>query len=118
MGGLVVERVRSVNTRLRALIFRSCESLAGRGQFNAEDVSAIAEPIALMQPFIDDAKNLRAVHPGLDGELETYKGILEEMQIALEQMRVMLIARRTHIEAARGHLAMLGMWNAAVRLTR
>lgn len=118
MADSVVEQVRSANAKLRALISQTRNSLAGRGQFNVEHVSSIAEPIGSMQPIVDDAKNLRTMHPDLHGELEAYKGNLEEMQVALEQMRVMLIARRAHIEAARGHLATLGMWSATLRLTR
>jgi len=114
----VVEQVRRANTKLRAFVAQTRDSLTGRRNFNVTDVRAIAEPVGSVQPIVDDAENLRTVHPDLAGELENYKGNLEEIQVALEQMRVMLIARRASIEAARGHLATLGMWNAAMRLTR
>lgn len=118
MADSLVEQVRNTSAKLRALISQTQNSLAGRGDFNVEAVRAIAEPIGAMQPIIDEANSLRTIHPGLDGELETYKGNLGEMQIALEQVRVMLIARRAHIETARGHLATLGMWSTTLRLTR
>jgi len=113
-----VEQVRDANAKLRSLISRTKDSLAGRCNFNVGDVRAIAEPVGSVQPIVDEAATLRATHPDLDAELETYKRNLEEVQVALEQMGVMLIARRAHVESARGHLATLSMWNATLRLTR
>jgi len=114
----IVEYVRNVNEKLRALIARTRDSLGGRGNFDVEDVRAIAEPVGQMQTIVTDAAQLRTIHPDLDGELEAYAGNLGEMQVALDQMRFMLIARRAHIEAMRSHLETLGMWTAAVRLTQ
>lgn len=114
----ILEQVRSANEKLRALISRTRDALSGRGNFNVEDVRAIAEPVGLMQPIVTDANRLRTIHPDLDGELEAYAGNLGEMQVALEQMRFMLIARRAHIEAMRGHLETLGLWTATLRMTR
>jgi len=114
----ILDQMRGANANLRALLSRTRNSLAGCGNFNVEDVLAIAEPVAAVQPIIDEAENFRAMHPELAVELDTYKGNLEEMQEALEQMRVMLTTRRAQIEAARGRLATLNMWNAALLLTR
>ena len=118
MASSVVEQVRDANAKLRLLISRTRDSLAGRCNFTAGDVRAIAEPVGSAQPIIDEAATLRTTRPDLDAELETYKQNLKEVQVALEQMRVMLMARRAHIESARGHLATLSMWNATLRLTR
>ena len=114
----VVDQMRGVNTRLRGLLSQARNCLAGRGSFGGADVRAMAEPVASVQAILDDAKNLRAIHPDLSAELDIYKENLQDMQLALEQMRVMLATRRAHIQAARGHLATLGMWNATLRLTR
>lgn len=118
MADSVVDRVRSANTRLRALLTQAKDSLAGRARFNGADVRAMTEPIASVRSIVDDAESLRAMYPDLTPELESYKDNLEETQRTLEQMRVMLAARRAHVQAARGHLATLGMWNATLRLTR
>jgi len=118
MADSVVEHVRAASAKLRSFVAQTQNALAGRGSFNASDVRAIAEPVGSVQPIIEEAESLCVLYPDLPGELETYKGNLEEIQIALEQMRMMLVARRAHIEAARGHLATLGMWNNALRLTR
>ena len=118
MADSLVDQVRRANARLRALVSRTRNALAGRGSFTVTDIRAISEPVTAVKPIVGDAEKLRTIHPELTVELQTYKGNLEEIQTALEQMRVMLIARRAHIEAARGHLATLGMWNATLRLTR
>jgi hypothetical protein len=118
MTNSAVEQVRCANAKLRALISETRSALTGRGTFNATDVCAISEPVAAVQPIVEDAENLRLLHPELAAELEMYKGNLEEIQVALEQMRVMLTARRAQIEAARGHVVTLGMWSATLRMTR
>jgi hypothetical protein len=110
--------VRGANVKLRGLVQRTRDALAGRYNFNVDDVRAIAEPVSQMAPFIEDAKYLRTLQPELDGELEAYAGNLGEMQVALEQMRFMLLARLAQMEAMRGHVETVGLWAAALRQTQ
>jgi hypothetical protein len=114
----ILDRVRGVNMRLRELLGRTRDALAGRRNFTVEDVRAIAEPVAQMEPIVAEAKRLRTMRPELDGELEAYAGSLGELQVALQQTRVMLIARLANMEALRGHLETVGLWTAALNQTR
>jgi hypothetical protein len=118
MEASILDRIRSVNQRLRELLSRTRDALAGQRTFTVEDVRAIAEPVTQMEPIVAEAKRLRALRPELDGELEAYAGNLGELQVALQHTRVMLIARLANMEALRGHLETVGLWTAALRQTR
>jgi len=114
----ILDRVRGANMRLRELLGSTLDALAGRRNFTVEDVRAIAEPVAQMEPIVAEAKRLRTLRPELDGELKTYAGNLDELQVALQHTRVMLIARLANMEALRGHLETVGLWTAALRQTQ
>jgi hypothetical protein len=114
----ILNSICSANTRLRDLLARTRDALAGRQNFTVEDLRAIAEPVAQMDPIVAEAKRLRTLRPELDGELEAYAGNLGELQVALQQTRVMLIARLANMEALRGHLETVGRWTAALSQTR
>jgi hypothetical protein len=114
----ILNRIRSANLKLRDLLGRTRDALAGRRNFTVEDVRAIAEPVSQMEPIVAEAKRLRTMRPELDGELEAYAGNLGELQVALQHTRVMLIARLANMEALRGHLETVGLWTAALRQTR
>jgi hypothetical protein len=86
----ILNRIRNANMRLRELLGRTRDALAGRRNFTVEDVRAIAEPVAQMEPIVAEAKRLRTLQPELDGELE----------------------------AMRGHLETVGLWTAALSQTR
>jgi hypothetical protein len=118
MDSSILRHVRGANSRLRALVRVTRDSLAGRRNFGVEDVRAIAEPVSQMAPLIEEAQSLRTLEPELDGELEAYAGNLGEMQEALEQMRFMLLARRAQMDAMRGHLATVRLWADTLRQTQ
>jgi hypothetical protein len=94
------------------------EALAGRQNFQPEDVRELSEPVGEMEPILAEAKRLRTLQPDLDGELETYTGNLGEAQKALEQLRFMLLARRANLDAMRSHMETVSYWAAAYRQTR
>ena len=118
MDTLILERTRAINAKLCALIGRTRAALAGQSNFTAEDVHAIAEPVAQMAPIVAEAKHLRTLRPDLDGELQAYAGNLGELQTALEQMRFMLLSRLASTEALRGHVESVGLWAARLRETQ
>jgi hypothetical protein len=111
-------RVHAVNAKLASMISRMREALAGRQNFQPEDVRELSEPVAEMEPILAEAKRLRTLQPDLDGELEAYTGNLGEAQKALEQLRFMLLARRANLDAMRSHIETVGYWAAAYRQTR
>ena len=111
-------RVHAVNAKLASMISRMREALAGRQNFQAEDVRELSEPVSEMEPILAEAKRLRTLQPDLDGELEAYTGNLGEAQKALEQLRFMLLARRANLDAMRSHIETVGYWAAAYRQTR
>jgi len=111
-------QVHAVNVRVASLVSRMRDALAGRQNFQAEDVRELSEPVSEMEPILAEAKRLRTLQPDLDGELETYTGNLGEAQKALEQLRFMLLARRANLDAMRSHIETVGHWAAAYRQTR
>jgi len=114
----LLQRVRSANTKLCVFLAQIRQALAGRSQFDATSVRAIGEPVSEMDKILNEAKESREFDPALDREIKIYAGQLGEMNIELERMRFMLLARRAHIETMRGHIETLGLWTAALRLTR
>jgi hypothetical protein len=118
MSDSLLQRVRSANTTLRAFLTQIREALAGRSSFDVTNVRAIAEPVSEMDKIMNEAKESREFDPALDREIRVYAGQLGEMNVELERMRFMLLARRAHIETMRGHIETLGLWSAALRLTR
>jgi len=118
MSDSILQRIRSANTRLRALLDDIRGALSGRGNFDVTNVRAIATPVTDMNHILNEAKELREFDPVLDQELKIYSGQLVEMNVELERMRFMLLARRAHIETMRGHIETLGLWSAALRMTR
>lgn len=118
MSESILQRVRAANTKLRPFLVQIREALAGRSNFDVTNVRAIAEPVGDMAKILDEAKELRQFDPSLDQELKVYSGQLAEMNVELERMRFMLLARRAHIETMRGHIETLGLWSAALRMTR
>jgi hypothetical protein len=118
MADSLVRKIRSVNSRLKNLLIHVREALAGRKHFDATQVRAIAEPVGEVAEILDEAKQLRSTDAILNQELKIYAEQLGEMQVELERVRFMLLARRAHVESMRGHLETLGLWSAALRLTR
>jgi hypothetical protein len=118
MDDFILDRTRTANAKLHALIDRTRAALAGRNNFTAEDVRAIAEPVAQMTPIVAESKHLRTLQPELEGELESYAGNLDELQTALEQMRFMLLSRLANVQALRGHLESVGLWATRLRQTQ
>jgi Lon protease-like protein len=113
-----LRRVRQANARLQRFLGRVGEALAGRRNFSADDVRAVAQTIREMAPVVSRAKQLRAAHPGLRDELEFYARHLAEADHALDRMRCVLLARRAQIEAQWGHLAAVRLWAGAWQQTQ
>lgn len=118
MAASAVETARDANAKVRKLLARAREALAGKRKFRVEDVREIAKPVAAMAPIIEERQHLRTLEPDLDGQLEAYAATLGELKTTLEQVRFMLLARRAHLEATRAHLETFGLWAATLRQTR
>ncbi len=118
MEDATLHRVRGANAKLRALLGRIGDALAGRRNFGVEDVRAIAEPVSEMAPVVCEAERLRVDVPGLQGEFETYAKNLGEMHAALDRVRCVLLARCAQTEAQRGHLETVSLWAATWRQTQ
>lgn len=118
MSDSILQRVRAANAKLHSLVDTIREALSGRRNFDVTNVHAIAEPVTDMDQILNEAKELRKFDPTLDQELKIYTGKLAEMNVELERMRFVLLARRAHIETMRGHIETLGLWSAALRMTR
>jgi hypothetical protein len=112
------DRVRNLNSELRALLSRARDALVGRQDFAGDEIKAISESVGQMAPIVANAVDLRATNLELDAELNLYAKNLEELQNTLEKVRFMLIARHAHLEAARGHLETVHRWAAALDQTR
>jgi hypothetical protein len=111
-------RIRQANAKLQLFLGRVGEALAGRQNFTAEDVRAIAEPVSEMAPVVCHAEHLRAVVPQLRDELEIYAQNLSEMDQAFDRLRCVLLARSAQIETQRGHLETVRLWADAWRQTQ
>jgi hypothetical protein len=112
------DRVREAEAKIRFLLFRAREALAGRRDFTVKEIRDISERLGQMEPIVSNATDLRAADTGLDADLKTYAGTLRELQTTLEQVRFMLLARVAHVDAARSHLKTVNLWATAFKQTR
>jgi hypothetical protein len=113
-----LQRIREANGQLQLFLARIGEALAGRRNFTAEDVRAIAEPLRNMAPVVSQAQRLRALAPELRGELDIYAQNLGQMEQAFARVRCVLLARCTQIQAQRGHLETVQLWARTWRQTQ
>ena len=105
-----LRRVRQANAQLQLFLGRVAEALAGRLNFTAADVRAIAEPVREMTSVVSAAERLCAATPELRHELETYARNLGAMDQAFDRLRCVLLARCAQIEAQRGHAETVRRW--------
>ncbi len=118
MNSGVLEQVRGSNSKLRGMLRRVGDALAGRANFGVEEIREIAEPVSRMAPVVAEANQLRAESPELRNELEHYAHNLGELNTALERVNCVLLARCASIEAQRGHLEAVRMWATAWQQTQ
>lgn len=118
MEATALERVRVANGKLRDMLRKASEALAGRASFGVKEVRAIAEPVASMEPIVSQGPELRAAAPELQNELRAYAQNLGELNTALDRVRCVLLARCASVTAHRGHLQTLGLWTAAWQQTQ
>jgi hypothetical protein len=112
------ERIREANVKLRSLLSRARNALAGRQSFTSENIKAISEPIEQMAPIVSQAASLRAFDLNMDADLKEYAENLGELQNTLEQVRFMLLARQAHLETSRSHLETVNLWATTLKQTR
>jgi hypothetical protein len=118
MNTTLLEKVRGSNSKLRGMLRRVSEALAGRANFGVEEVREIAEPVANMAPVVAQAAEHRAANPEIRNELDHYAQNLVELNAALERVRCVMLARCASMEAQRGHLATVGLWASAWQQTQ
>jgi len=111
-------RARQTNAQLQLFLRGVGEALAGRANFTAEEVRAIAEPVRQMAPLVGQAEHLCAQSPAWREELDLYARNLAQMHQALDRVRCVLLARRAQIEARRGHLETVSRWAGAWQQTQ
>jgi signal transduction histidine kinase len=111
-------RVRAANVKIRTILSRARNALAGRQDFTAENIQEISQPLTEMAPIVSQATDLRAVDPRLDVDLKEYAENLGDLQNTLEHVRFMLLARQTHMEASRSHLETVNLWATTFKQTR
>ncbi|HME58168.1 MAG TPA: hypothetical protein VKF63_07515 [Terracidiphilus sp.] len=112
------QTVEHVNARLAALIENARRALRGEGEFNAEDVRKLREPVEEMAPIVAQSPDLRQAQPEIIGQLDQYKSHLGELQTTLNQLRVMLLARQASLCSDQTHVSAVSRWASALRQTR
>jgi len=114
----VRDQVRRANLRLRDILLRARDALAGRQNFTVQEIRALSGPLAEMRQIVSRAAELRAADAELAVELNHYAVTLEELQTSLERVRFMLVARQTHLAAAQGNLERVALWAGALKQTQ
>src|SRR5271157_4388901 len=97
MGDRLRQTVERINARLATLIENARRALRGEGEFNAESVRELREPVEEMAPIVAQSSDLRRSQPEIVGELDLYRVHLGELQTTLNQLRVMLLARQASL---------------------
>ena len=118
MSAAVLEQVRGSNSKLRGMLQRIGDTLAGRANFGVEEIREIAEPVSRMASVVAEADRLRAESPEFRNELEHYAQNLGELNKALERVNCVLLARSANIEAQREHLEGVRLWASAWQQTQ
>lgn len=118
MSDPVRQTMLRVNARLAELLEGARRALRGEGNFGAEEVRQLRQPVEEMAPIVAESAELRRLRPELDGQLDLYKSNLGQLQTTLEQIRIMLLARQASLEAGRAQLCAVSQWMTAFRQTR
>ncbi len=118
MGEGLRQTIERVNARLAGLIENARRALRGEGEFKAEDVRQLREPVEEMAPIVAQSPDLRQAQPEIIGQLDQYKSRLGELQIILNQLRVMLLARQASLCSDQTHVSAVSRWASALRQTR
>lgn len=118
MENSIRDRVREAEAKLRSLLVRARDALAGRQDFTVKDIRSISERLGQMDPIVAQAADLRAKDVQLDADFRTYAETLKQLETTLEQVRFMLLARQAHLNAARSHLETVNLWATAFKQTR
>ena len=113
MKDTILSRVREANSKLRMLLNHADDAVAGRRNFDVQDLREVQGPVSGVTPFLADAARLRTSARDLDNELQSYARNLEATQTALDRVRVVLLARCASIEAQRAHLQTVSLWSSA-----
>ena len=111
-------KIGRVNETLLPLIADSRLALRGERGFGVEMVRGLAAIIGEMDPIMSNARELRASHPEIARDLDTYVEQATGLKTLLEQLRVMLLARRAELENDRAHMQAVARWASAFQSTR
>jgi hypothetical protein len=112
------DQIRQANTRLRGILLRAREALAGRQNFTIQEIRDLSEPLAEMRAIVSRSADLRASDKELDIELKSYAATLKELQTSLERVRFMLHAQRDHLAAAHEHIDRVSRWAETLKHTQ
>jgi len=118
MSDAVRQTLLRVNAHLTELLEAARRALRGEGNFGAEEVRELQQPVEEMAPIVAECAELRRLRPELTKQLDLYKANLGDLQTTLEQVRIMLVARQASLEAGRAQLCAVSQWMTAFRQTR
>jgi hypothetical protein len=110
--------VFKVTAGLEQVLRNMQSSLRGECAFAGDDVKALQELLAQMDPVIAQSAELRLTQPELSTQLDLYKAKLLELQKTVEQLRVTLLVQRAGVEAKRAQLSAASEWCEAFHRTR
>ncbi len=117
MSDSVPDRVSSINARVSGLLNEADQSLRGERIFGVQQVREFSALLSEMAPVWAQAPALRRSRPELQGELDLYKSLLEELAVTLQRVRFMLLAQRAQLEVRRARFAAVSHWATAMKQT-
>ncbi|MGD0907236.1 MAG: hypothetical protein ABSA96_06620 [Candidatus Acidiferrales bacterium] len=118
MENSIQDRVREAEAKLRSLLTRARDALAGREDFTVKDIRSISERLGHMEPIVAQSRDLRAKDVHLDADFKAYAKTLKQLETTLEQVRFMYLARLAHLDAARNHRETVNLWVTAFKQTQ
>jgi hypothetical protein len=112
------EIIARANVRIASLLAETRQALRGERDFGPEQIAALREPLTEMDPVMAQEKELRALRPELEGELDLYKAQLGELQTTLEKVRMMLLAQQASLAASHAQIIAANQWAERLDQTR
>ena len=118
MGDSDRETIESTNIALETLVAETRRALCGEREFGSPQVQALSAQLQRMAPIVSRADELRKSEPANSAALDTYAGLLRQLQTTLEQIHVMLLSRQTQMQQRQLQLHCINQWASALRQTQ